>query len=147
MYSPETDDAWRSLLARASREDHELLLVCLADGGAIAGSFELSQIFRGGFQNAYLAFRVGAAYVGQGLMSEGLQLTLSHAFTELGLHRVEANVQPGNARSRALVERGGFRLEGFSPRYLRIGGEWRDHERWAITVEDWEERPPRAERR
>ncbi len=74
-------------------------------------------------------------------MREGLDLMLRHAFRGQRLHRVEANIQPGNQPSRGLVEGAGFRLEGFSPRYLKIGGRWRDHERWALTVEDWQSRP------
>jgi ribosomal-protein-alanine N-acetyltransferase len=53
------------------------------------------------------------------------------AFDELGLHRVEANVIPRNVRSLAVVERAGFVREGFSARYLRIGGRWEDHIRLA----------------
>ncbi|MGI0487716.1 GNAT family N-acetyltransferase [Pantanalinema rosaneae CENA516] len=53
------------------------------------------------------------------------------------MHRVEANVQPQNRASIHLVERLGFTKEGFSRRYLKINEEWRDHERWALTVEDW----------
>jgi ribosomal-protein-alanine N-acetyltransferase len=70
-------------------------------------------------------------------MSAGLALVLRQAFRQLGLHRVEANIQPDNARSIALVRRLGFRREGFSPRYLKLGGRWRDHERWALLREEW----------
>jgi [ribosomal protein S5]-alanine N-acetyltransferase len=57
---------------------------------------------------------------------------LDDAFRRLRLHRLEANIQPGNAPSIRLVRRLGFRREGYSVRYLRIAGRWRDHERWAI---------------
>jgi ribosomal-protein-alanine N-acetyltransferase len=69
-------------------------------------------------------------------MGEALEQVLDHAFRSLGLHRIEANIQPGNAPSIALARGAGFRLEGFSPRYLLIGGHWRDHERYAITVDE-----------
>ena len=102
----------------------------------MAGVFNLSEIVRGGFQCAYLGYWAFSPFDGKGYIREGMELVLRHAFGPLGLHRIEANIQPGNARSRALARAAGFRLEGFSPRYLKIGGEWRDHERWAITVED-----------
>jgi ribosomal-protein-alanine N-acetyltransferase len=49
---------------------------------------------------------------------------------------VQASIQPENQRSIALVRAAGFRKEGLALRYLKIGGRWRDHEQWAITVED-----------
>jgi len=73
-------------------------------------------------------------------MTEALALVLREAFGPLRLHRVEANIQPGNRASIGLVRRAGFRREGLSRRYLKIGGRWRDHERWALTVEDWRRR-------
>ncbi len=73
-------------------------------------------------------------------MSEGLELVLARAFEELALHRLEANIQPGNQPSLSLVQRAGFVREGFSERYLKIGGRWRDHERWAIRSEQWRAR-------
>ena len=69
-------------------------------------------------------------------MREAMELVLDHAFGPLALHRIEANIQPGNAPSIALARGAGFRLEGFSPRYLLIGGRWRDHERYAITADE-----------
>lgn len=112
-------------------------LVCRRGDGAIVGVVNLNEIVRGAFQSAYLGYYTFAPLAAQGLMTEGLALVLRFAFRQLGLHRVEANIQPGNRASRALVRRLGFRQEGFSPRYLKIGGRWRDHERWALVREAW----------
>lgn len=103
----------------------------------IIGVYNLSEIVRGFFQNAYLGFYVAKDYDGKGWMSQGLKLLLHKAFAELELHRIEANIQPQNAPSIALVKKNGFRLEGFSQRYLKINNIWCDHERWAITKEEW----------
>jgi ribosomal-protein-alanine N-acetyltransferase len=97
----------------------------------------LNEIVRGAFRSAYLGYYSFTPHAGHGYMAEGLRLVLRHAFRGLGLHRLEANIQPGNRASRALVRGLGFRREGFSPRYLKIGGRWRDHERWAIVREAW----------
>lgn len=126
-------DAW---LAKAGPSLHPMLVVNQEDGGLV-GVYTLSQIVHGNLCSAYLGAYAFVAYAGRGLMAEGLALLLQHSFERAGLHRIEANIQPGNTRSIRLFERGGFKLEGRSPRYLRINGEWRDHERWALTIEDW----------
>ena len=136
---PLDDDAFEAVLARARGESFEFLLVRRRSDGAIAGYFDVSQIIRGPLQSAFLGYGGVAGLSGQGYMSEGLALLLRHAFVELRLHRLEANIQPGNEPSLALVRRAGFVREGFSERYLKIGGRWRDHERWAIRVEQWQE--------
>jgi [ribosomal protein S5]-alanine N-acetyltransferase len=140
MTAPSTPAAFAALLERGHDESFEPMLVCLVEDGAIAGFFNISQIIRGPFQSAFLGYGAVAAHAGRGYMTEGLELVLRRAFTELGLHRLEANIQPGNAPSIALVKRCGFVREGFSERYLRIAGRWRDHERWAIRAEQWRER-------
>jgi len=104
---------------------------------AILGAVELSQIARGRFRSAYLGFHIGVPYARHGYMREALALLLRHCFARLRLHRVEANVQPDNRTSRALVRQLGFLRRGSSRRYLKIAGRWRDHERWALLVDDW----------
>ena len=128
--------AFFAYVDRASSERVDGCLICLREDGAIVGVANLSEIVRGLFQSAYLGFYAHAAYAGQGLMQEGVGLVLKRAFRDLKLHRVEANVQPENASSLALVKALGFRKEGFSPRYLKIAGRWRDHERWTRLADD-----------
>ena len=107
-------------------------LIARAGDGGIVGVVNVSEIAMGAFQSAYLGYYGMVRYARQGLMTEALRQAIAFAFTDLGLHRVEANIQPGNLGSIALVKKLGFKQEGFSERYLKIGGQWRDHERWAL---------------
>ncbi|MGW1076610.1 GNAT family N-acetyltransferase [Streptomyces sp. NPDC002537] len=133
---PATDAAFAGYVDRLDAQQSVGLLVCLPEAdGAMAGFVNVNNIVRGAFRSGYLGYGAFAPTAGRGYLTEGLGLVLRHAFGPLGLHRLEANVQPGNAASLALVKRHGFRLEGFSPDYLFIDGAWRDHERWAITAD------------
>ena len=105
--------------------------------GRLVGVVNVSNIVRRTFQSASLGYYAFAGFAGQGLMREALQRVLAHAFGPLKLHRLEANIQPDNPASLALVRRCGFVREGFSRRFLKLAGRWRDHERWAILAEDW----------
>ncbi len=139
---PRTAVAFAAYLRHNTSNTFEALLLIRREDQAILGAISLSEIVRGVFQNAYLGYWIGAPFAQQGYMREGLALALDHAFRSLRLHRLEANIQPANTASIQLVESLGFRREGFSPRYLKIGGRWRDHERWAILREEWRKRPP-----
>jgi ribosomal-protein-alanine N-acetyltransferase len=134
---PKNKVQFEAYLERCRAIDYAGFLICRIEDKAIIGVINLSQIFRGAFQNAYLGYYIGEAFAGQGYMTEALDLMLRHAFLKLRLHRIEANIQPENIASIALVKRAGFSLEGYSRRYLKICGKWRDHERWALLTEDW----------
>ena len=138
-YNPLTSDAYRSYV-RALGDRKVGYFARRREDRALVGWVNLSEIVRGNFNNAYLGYCGYAGYAGQGYMSEALALVLREAFVTQHLHRVEANIQPDNAPSIALVRRLGFELEGMSPRYLKIGGRWRDHERWAMRAETWRAR-------
>ena len=137
VYPPATPRQYVQYIKKTHTERYQGFFLRDGQSDGIAGVFELSEITRGILQSAYLGFYAMAPHEGRGYMREGLQLVLRYAFRDLKLHRVEAAVQPENARSIALVGRCGFKKEGFSPRYLKIGGRWRDHERWALLVDDW----------
>ena len=104
---------------------------------ALCGVFNFSEIVRNAFNSAYLGYYAFAPYAGGGLMTEGFVLALDVAFRQLELHRVEVNIQPTNRRSLALVARLHFFCEGYSRRYVKIAGRWRDHLRFAMLAEDW----------
>ncbi|MER5733736.1 GNAT family protein [Streptomyces sp. NPDC002138] len=156
LFPPDTPEEYAAFAARLSGDDGTRagFLVCERDGGAIAGFVNVNNIVHGAFRCGAIGYGVFAHAAGRGLLTEALGLLLGHALTDpppgapapgaagppgsgpgLGLHRLEANIQPGNTASIALVRRLGFRREGLSPAFLHVDGAWRDHERWAITAE------------
>jgi [ribosomal protein S5]-alanine N-acetyltransferase len=135
LYPPLTRESYRAYLERIAGDRHEGFLACRPEDSAMVGWFNVSEIVRGPFQSAYLGYGAVAPFARQGYMGEALRLLVRHAFSTMKLHRLEANIQPGNHASIALVRRCGFEREGYSPRYLKIGGRWRDHERWAIRAD------------
>lgn len=134
---PTTAEEYDRFVWRCSQQDFVGMFICRKHDGAIVGVAELGQIVRGTFQSAYLGYYAGESFAGQGYMAEGISLVLDHAFNRLKLHRIEANIQPNNVASIALIKRLQFTHEGYSRRYLKISGRWRDHERWAMLAEDW----------
>lgn len=128
----DTHERFRAVLDRLARDDQEAYLVRHVACGGLVGYVSVGNIVRGALQSAYLGYGAFSGHEGRGLMTQGLRSVVDLAFGELGLHRVEANIQPDNVRSLALARRLGFEKEGFSPRYLMIAGVWRDHERWAL---------------
>ena len=131
---PDTPGKFGAYLERMSRPENAAFFVCRCDNGQLAGVVNITNIVRGVFRSGYLGYYAFAGQERRGFMREGLRAVTRRAFGELGLHRLEANIQPGNVASIALVTSCGFAREGYSPRYLKLGGRWRDHERWAILA-------------
>lgn len=132
IFPPTSTTAYDDYLRRLAREDHYGFLVCEPVHGRIAGVININNIVRSAFLSASLGYYAVAALGGRGHMREGLRKVSDYAFRQLHLHRLEANIQPANERSKALVRASGFKLEGLSPAFLFIDGAWRDHERWTL---------------
>ena len=137
VYPATTVNGFFDYLNRCDGERNVGYFVCRKKDDAIVGVVNVNEIVGGSLQGAFVGYWLANAYQGNGYMTEGLALVFDAAFSELKLHRLEVNIQPANTRSLALAERLGLNREGFSPKYLYIDGAWRDHERWAVLVEDW----------
>jgi [ribosomal protein S5]-alanine N-acetyltransferase len=137
--APSTRDEFAAFTKRfsGSAPTHIGFLMMRTADDALCGVFNFSEIVRNAFNSAYLGYYAFAPYAGGGLMTEGFVLALDVAFRQLELHRVEVNIQPTNRRSLALVARLHFFCEGYSRRYVKIAGRWRDHLRFAMLAEDW----------
>lgn len=132
--APSTREQFACYVQRMREPANRGFLVCEVEQGRIVGVVNITSIVFGAFRSGYLGYYVFAGFERQGFMREGLTQVVRRAFKSHKLHRLEANIQPGNEASLALVKSCGFLKEGYSPRYLKIGGRWRDHERWAIVA-------------
>ncbi len=112
----------------------------------LVGKVNVTNIVRGRAWSATLGYDAYDPYAGTGLFARGLCLVVDVAFAAvprgLGLHRVEASVQPGNTRSAGLLRRLGFRPRGDWPGYLWLEDaagtpEWRDHHTYGVIREQW----------
>ena len=130
---PLTSHMFKVYYRRTQRDDHEGFVICLNEGDAIVGVINVNNVVKGAFRSASIGYYASKAHAGRGYMHEGLMHVKRYAFRELGLHRIEANIQPANAASIRLVRSCGFQREGLSPQFLYINGAWRDHERWAAV--------------
>ena len=140
-WNPVEPDGMPELLRRQGAGLRTFLIINDEDGG-IVGKCNVANIVMSRFRNGALGYDSYVPYNGTGRMTEGLLQIVDRCFTAesaggLGLHRLEISVQPDNVRSVAMAKRLGFRHEGFSPRMLFINDAWRDHERFAITAEEW----------
>ncbi|MGX1887197.1 GNAT family N-acetyltransferase [Streptomyces sp. NPDC055287] len=134
MQLPATAEEFQGWMRRFGDGTNRGFVIRVQETGAAAGMVNINSIIRGRYQGASLGYAAFVPSAGRGYMAEGLTVALQHAFNDLRLHRLEANIQPANKASLALVQRLGFRYEGLSPAHLYIDGAWRDHERWSITA-------------
>jgi ribosomal-protein-alanine N-acetyltransferase len=137
LAAPTDREGYAAYLDRMRRPATIGFLVRRRDTGELAGFVNINDISSGALASCSLGYAAFVPHAGKGLLREGVALAVDHAFGPLGLHRVEANIQPGNERSASLVRGLGFRLEGYSRRFLYVDGDWRDHLRWAVVVDDW----------
>ncbi|MFI0722520.1 GNAT family N-acetyltransferase [Streptomyces sp. NPDC021224] len=140
-WNPVEPDSLPDLLRRQGPGLRTFLILDDEDGG-IVGKCNVANIVLARFRNGALGYDSYVPYNGTGRMTEGLLQVVDRCFTAeaqggLGLHRLEISAQPDNVRSVAMAKRLGFRHEGFSPRMLYINDAWRDHERFALTAEEW----------
>lgn len=134
--SPPADKERFARFVRSLRRRDRASFLVRTAAGDLVGVINVSEIVRGNFKSAYLGYYAFQPLSGRGLMRQGLKMVIARCFGPLKLHRLEANIQPANVRSIALVRGLGFHCEGMSPRYLKIGGRWRDHQRWALLADD-----------
>ena len=133
VYLSDTLEKFDRYLRQLDETSSECILICARGSGRIVGMVSISDIIRGSQQRASIGYNAFTESARQGYIYEGLMLVLKFAFEDLGLHRIEADIQPENVASLELAKKIGFHLEGYSPGFSYINGAWRDHERWAIS--------------
>ena len=111
--------------------------VFTASDGALVGIVSLMDVVRGLFQNAFLGLTIFNRYWQCGYGKAATKAIIDIAFNDLGLHRLEAGVEPRNRRCLQGIRAFGFRKEGRKKRAVYLRGEWRDLMMYSLTCEDF----------
>ncbi len=133
---PTEPDEFKRYFSKFDGENALFFVICDAYSDSIVGFVSLTGIEREPYHRGRLGYGVFERYARMGYVSAGFKQVIDFAFESLKLHRLEADIQPENSPSRRLVEKMGFTCEGVSRGFIRINGEWIDHERWALTPDD-----------
>lgn len=135
-----TRAAFRRRLKRQAEEiarDEAYSFLIFEDGpDNLLGGITIGGVRRGVAQAATLGYWIGAPYARRGHMTKAVAAASAFGFSSLRLHRIEAACIPENVASARVLERNGFRKEGFARAYLRINGAWRDHLLFALLESD-----------
>ena len=137
VYHQQDDRYFDAYLLGNKKGSCKSFFIFKLEGNELVGIVNINNIMRGSLSMASLGYYGCAEYGGRGYMREGLELVIDYAFHDLGLNRLEANIQPNNFVSKHLIKRLGFRYEGYSVNYLKINGVWCDHERYALLHDDY----------
>jgi ribosomal-protein-alanine N-acetyltransferase len=130
---PTDSDGFKRYLSKFDNENAYFFVICDAYSDSIVGFVSLTGIEREPYHRGRLGYGVFEQYARMGYISSGLKQVIDFAFESLELHRLEADIQPENTPSKRLAAKMGFTCEGVSRGFIRINGEWMDHERWALT--------------
>ena len=105
-------------------------------GDALIGAVNLPHIERGAAQSAKLGYWIAQKHTNRGYGRAAVKALTAFAFERLSLNRIEAAVQPDNTPSIRVLTSNGYRHEGTARSYLRINGQWSDHEIYAKLRSD-----------
>jgi ribosomal-protein-alanine N-acetyltransferase len=135
-----TRSAFRRRLKRYAEDQRGDLayafLIFRSDDGALVGGLTLANIRRGVAQAGSIGYWVGQPFARKGYMTAAVRALIPFCFGTLRLHRLEAACIPDNGASIGLLEKTGFKREGYARGYLCINGTWQDHLLYARLKDD-----------
>lgn len=100
----------------------------------LVGQLTVSSIILGAFRSASLGYWVDHRHAGRGITPMAVAMATDYCFQHRGLHRMQINIRPENTASLRVVQKLGFREEGYHRDYLHIAGQWADHRSFALTA-------------
>ncbi|SIR76685.1 ribosomal-protein-alanine N-acetyltransferase [Williamsia sterculiae] len=130
--------SWPALHAvlRSEAKSGSMLPMVIEVNGDYAGQLTVGNIQRGALRNGWIGYWLDEDLFNRGVATAAVALGVDHCFGSVGLHRLEATVQPSNLPSKAVLTKLGFREEGLLRRYMDVNHAWRDHLLFALTAEE-----------